>query len=277
VREAILGRLAAVEAAEDVRILIAVESGSRAWGFPSQDSDYDVRFVYVHTLDWYLALDQRRDVIELPITDGLDIGGWELKKALRLLIKPNPVLLEWLRSPIVYRADREAVAKLDALGRRAAHQRPSRHHYLHLARSQYRRFIADKTEVSLKKYFYALRPALALKWLRERPDEPVPMTLPELRAAARLPQDVAGVLDELVEKKLRKRELGTGRRIPALDALIETEMTRAEALMDYGRPSGDDLESAANALMVDLVCGPAPRREPAAEAERPLAGVPDRA
>jgi predicted nucleotidyltransferase len=92
-----------IERRERVRILLAVESGSRAWGFASPDSDYDVRFVYARPLDWYLSLQQPRDVIELPIDDLLDVNGWDIQKALRLACKPNPVLLEWLQSPIVYR------------------------------------------------------------------------------------------------------------------------------------------------------------------------------
>src|SRR4030095_590913 len=103
--ESIRHKLADIERAEDVRILFAVESGSRAWGFPSPDSDYDVRFLYVHKADWYLSIDPRRDVIELPIEGEFDINGWDLRKALQLLIKSNPVLLEWLRSPVLYRGD----------------------------------------------------------------------------------------------------------------------------------------------------------------------------
>lgn len=96
-----------LEIRENIRILWAVESGSRAWGFPSPDSDYDVRFVYVRPLEWYLSLNPGRDVVELPIVDELDVAGWDLRKALRLLVKANPALLEWLSSPIVYRATAE--------------------------------------------------------------------------------------------------------------------------------------------------------------------------
>jgi len=85
-----------IEQTYDVRVLYACESGSRAWGFASQDSDYDVRFLYVHSRDWYLSIEDRRDVIEEPISEGLDISGWELRKTLRLLRKSNPPLLEWL-------------------------------------------------------------------------------------------------------------------------------------------------------------------------------------
>ena len=81
------------------------QSGSRAWGFASRDSDYDVRFLYVHRRDWYLSVEDRRDVIEQPIAEDLDVSGWELRKALRLLRKSKPPLLEWLKSPIVYRHD----------------------------------------------------------------------------------------------------------------------------------------------------------------------------
>ncbi|MEM6906851.1 MAG: nucleotidyltransferase domain-containing protein, partial [Pseudomonadota bacterium] len=99
-RAEIMAKLTGIERDFGVRILFAIESGSRAWGFPSPDSDYDVRFVYVHPTDWYLSLTPGRDVIELPIRDDLDIGGWDLRKALNLLLKPNPVMLEWLSSPI---------------------------------------------------------------------------------------------------------------------------------------------------------------------------------
>ena len=98
----ILSHLREIETTENVRIVYACESGSRAWGFPSADSDYDVRFLYVHPLEWYLSVDVKRDVIERPLQGGLDISGWDLKKALQLFRKSNPPLLEWLGSPIVY-------------------------------------------------------------------------------------------------------------------------------------------------------------------------------
>ena len=242
-----------IETDNDVRILFAVESGSRAWGFPSPDSDYDVRFVYVRGLDWYLSIDARRDVIELPISGDLDINGWDLRKALNLLIKPNPVLLEWLRSPVVYRTDRVAMDGLTALGERTAHLRPSTHHYLHLCRSQYRRFIDGKDDVAVKKYFYALRPALALMWLRAHPDRPVPMDLPELRVGLDLSGPVSEFLDELLRRKAVTRELGAGPRVPALDALIEQAIEVAEAELATVAPPAESLFDAANALFRGIV------------------------
>lgn len=248
-------KLDAIERSENVKILFAVESGSRAWGFPSPDSDYDVRFVYVREPDWYLSIDERRDVIELPIEGDLDINGWDLKKALQLLIKPNPVLLEWLRSPIVYRADRAAMEQIAALGEKTAHQRPSSHHYLHLADSQYQRFITGEESVKLKKYFYALRPALALMWLRTNSGKAVPMNLAALRAGVALSDDVSVFLDALLEKKAETKELGAGPRHPALDALIEQEIDRAKTGMDSLPPLSRDLMDEANTLFRALLKG----------------------
>jgi len=102
-RDTILSRLDQIETQHGVKILYACESGSRAWGFPSTDSDYDVRFLYVHPAEWYLSVDEKRDVIERPLTpENFDIGGWDLRKALRLFRKSNPPLLEWLGSPNIY-------------------------------------------------------------------------------------------------------------------------------------------------------------------------------
>ncbi|MBI2008192.1 nucleotidyltransferase domain-containing protein, partial [Candidatus Amesbacteria bacterium] len=101
-RDLILNRLKQIEVEEKVSILYACESGSRAWGFPSRDSDYDVRFIYIHPIDWYLSIFPKSDVIELPLQNSLDFSGWDLKKALQLFAKSNPPLYEWLGSPIVY-------------------------------------------------------------------------------------------------------------------------------------------------------------------------------
>ncbi|HIC80049.1 MAG TPA: nucleotidyltransferase domain-containing protein [Kiloniellaceae bacterium] len=263
-RALIAERLDAIERDHDVRLLFAIESGSRAWGFPSPDSDYDVRFVYVHRPEWYLSIEQRRDVIELPIEGDLDINGWDLRKALALLLKPNPVLLEWLRSPIVYRADGEAMVKLVDLAEKTAYRRPSAYHYLHLCRGQYRRFVEGKERVKLKTYFYALRPALALMWLRRHPDRALPMNFAELRAGLELPAGLSDFLDEMLARKARSRELGEGPRLVVLDALIEEEMARAELALPGNAPATPDLAAEADTLFRDLVCGDAAYSEPSA-------------
>ena len=252
-RSAIASQLDAIATEEDVRILFAVESGSRAWGFPSPDSDYDVRFVYVRPRDWYLSIDSRRDVIERPIDGDLDINGWDLRKALQLAIKPNPVLLEWLRSPILYQADAEAMARLAALADKASFRRPSTHHYLHLAESQYRKYVEGKDAVKLKKYFYVLRPVLALRWLRLRQDEAVPMDFAALRAASDLGDGLETFLDELLARKAETRELGAGPRVSELDTLAEAEIADARDRLGTLTEPPTKLLAEANALFLSLV------------------------
>lgn len=252
-RTAIAERLDAIEAEEGVRILFAVESGSRAWGFPSPDSDFDVRFVYAHPRDWYLSIDSRRDVIERPIEGDLDIAGWDVRKALQLAIKPNPVLLEWLRSPILYRADTGAMKKLAALAEKAAFRRPSTHHYLHLAESQYRKYVDGHDAVRLKKYFYVLRPVLALRWLRLRVGEAVPMDFAALRSAGDLGPGVEAYLDMLLARKVETRELGDGPRIPELDALVEAEIVDAQARLGAFEEPAARLLAESNDLFRTLV------------------------
>ena len=97
-------KLKEIEQKENVKIIMAVESGSRAWGFASPDSDYDVRFVYVRRPEDYLRLEKTKDVIEWQLDDVLDINGWDLKKALQLMHDSNPSIFEWCASPIVYQS-----------------------------------------------------------------------------------------------------------------------------------------------------------------------------
>ena len=154
--------LDAVEQDEGVRILMAVESGSRAWGFPSRDSDWDVRFLYVRPLASYLSVEPPREGIERPIEAGLDLVGWDLRKALRLLTKSNAAMLEWLASPVVYRRDDAVATALAELAREAAHLPALAYHYDRLARGTWPEGEAGSASIRLKSLFYALRPALAL-------------------------------------------------------------------------------------------------------------------
>ena len=211
-----------------VRILFAVESGSRAWGFPSPDSDFDVRFVYVHPSDWYLSVFPGRDVIELPIDGDLDINGWDLRKALALMLKPNPVLLEWLSSPIRYAWDDAACTLLNDFSRKVAHQTACLYHYLHLGRTQWQRHIGGKTEINYKKYFYVLRPALAIRWVRLQPDVLPPMNLQALVEGLAIDNETVADIARLLELKSRAKETGTGERIANIDRLICSEMDWAQ-------------------------------------------------
>jgi hypothetical protein len=223
----ILTDLDRIEREERVRILFAVESGSRAWGFPSPDSDYDARFVYVREPDWYLSLTPGRDVIELPIEGDFDTNGWDIRKALNLLLKPNPVLLEWLSSPIRYRWNESACAQLEAFARRTAFARACLHHYASVARRLWNEFVEGREDVNLKKYLYILRPAMCLAWIREQPAAMPPMSLPNLMQGITLEQAFRDSVSELLALKARASEVGNGPRVAALDDFIMGELAWA--------------------------------------------------
>jgi uncharacterized protein len=225
---AIDARLRSVTEVEHATVLLAVESGSRAWGFPSPDSDYDCRFIYVRRRDDYLALFAPRDVIELPTDAVLDVNGWDLKKALRLLLKGNAVVIEWLTSPFVYAGEARFRDEAMALARQAAQPAAIARHYLHLGERQRRTYFADTHAIPLKKMVYALRPAIALRWLRLHPGEAVaPMHFPTLVAESGMPADVVAIIAELLARKAVTRELGSGPLPPPIGSLIDTEFAIA--------------------------------------------------
>lgn len=244
-------RLAAVEQSEGVRLLVAVESGSRAWGFPSPDSDYDVRLIYVRPRDWYLALEPGRDVIEQPITGDIDLNGWDIRKTLGLLLGSNAIVSEWLSSPIRYRPDDPAIPRLIDLVRHTFNPRGVAFHYANLGRNAAGRWLGGNDDVPVKRYFYALRPALAIRALRLESAKLPPMNLQDLIVASDLPGTLVEIIQELVEAKSRTRELGNARRAPELDNLIRDELSRAAELPER-LPSADD-RAAADQFFLDLV------------------------
>tara|TARA_R110000824_G_scaffold84305_3_gene210345 strand:- start:1846 stop:2646 length:801 start_codon:yes stop_codon:yes gene_type:complete len=238
VQTEIESRLAKIEMDENIRILMAVESGSRAWGFPSPDSDYDARFIYVRTRDWYLSLRPGRDVIEQPIVDEIDLNGWDIRKGLGLLLKSNAVISEWIESPIRYRQDHSIVGDLRNLADELLDGRALAHHYANLGRNNAERWIEVEGDVPVKKYFYSLRPALAIRFLRNHPDKRPPMNLQALINASELTDRLVADIDELVEAKKTTNEKSNGARKPEVDALINNELGRASEVS--GRSGEDD-------------------------------------
>ena len=218
--------LAEIEAQENVRMVYACESGSRAWGFPSSDSDYDVRFIYLHPLEWYLSIEKRRDVIERPITGVLDVNGWALPKALQLFRKSNPPLLEWLNSPIVYREKYSVASKLRNLLAVYYSPRACAYHYLQMARGNFKEYLKGD-QVWVKKYFYVLRPVLAVNWIEQELGV-VPTEFGSLVDRIITSPGLKADIDRLVEAKRRGEELDQGPTIPAISEFIETELHRYE-------------------------------------------------
>ncbi len=213
-----------IETEFDVTIFYACESGSRAWGFESIDSDYDVRFLYCHDPDWYLSVDDRRDVIEKPINDSLDINGWDIRKALKLLLKSNPPLLEWLRSPIVYKEIEHPTMLFRNVIPKYYSPTNCIYHYLHMAQGNFRDYLQYE-RVWTKKYFYVLRPILACRWI-ERFDEPVPMEFGKLLTKTVDNAELTREITTLLDRKKRAEELDYGRRIPLISNFIESELAR---------------------------------------------------
>jgi len=192
-----------IEQEEQVTILYACESGSRAWGFPSQDSDYDVRFIYVQKPEWYLSIFDKRDVIERPINDSLDINGWDLRKALNLFRKSNPPLLEWLQSPIQYEEKYSVAEKLRGISPHTFSPKSCMYHYLNMAKGNYRDYLQGE-QVKIKKYFYVLRPVLACEWIN-RYEEMAPMAF-DVLVDRLIPKD--GELWEAVQQLLSRKKAG---------------------------------------------------------------------
>lgn len=222
----ILLRLREIEKEENVRILYACESGSRAWGFPSADSDFDVRFLYLHQVEWYLSIQKKRDVIERPIDDSLDLSGWDLQKALFLFRKSNPPLMEWLGSPIIYLEEFSIADQMRTLAWEYYSPVASTYHYLHMARGNNREYLKGD-RVRLKKYFYVLRPILAVHWI-ERGLGVVPTEFDKLVEELIDEPGMKKDIEQLIRMKRTGHELDYGPRIKSISDFIDDELTRFE-------------------------------------------------
>lgn len=221
-------KLDEIERELGVEVLLAVESGSRAWGFASPDSDFDVRFIYKRPRNKYLQLNAARDVIELPIDDTWDVSGWDLDKTLRLLYKSNPTLYEWMNSPICYRrtgfSDRIA-----PLLEQCFSAKNMLFHYLSMARRNKKEQLSDET-VQPKKYFYVLRPVLACLWIMEHRTAP-PVLFSDLTAAM-LPSQLSCTLEHLLDLKMNGPEKMRIEPIPELHNYLTDTIQRIEAFME---------------------------------------------
>lgn len=235
-------RLAAIRTNFDVHIPLAIESGSRAWGFPSPDSDFDCRFVYVRSAAAHLTPWPVRDVIETPLIDDIDLNGWDLGKALGLMLKGNAVILEWLESPICYSGAEWFREELRSFAKKAAERNLVARHYLHLGQNQWRRISTESSQIPLKRTFYFLRPAAALRWLRLHPGKAVaPMHFPTLMVECDPPPALAAIVKELITKKAQTRELGEAPLPKKIAEFVEAEFAMAEAAFAAPTPNASAL------------------------------------
>jgi predicted nucleotidyltransferase len=219
-RERVLVELRRIEVANGIRVLLAVESGSRAWGFASPDSDYDVRFIYAHEPQWYVSVSEPRDVIEEMLPGDLDVSGWDLRKALRLFSKCNLALNEWIGSPIIYVEAEGFRERLARLMPQFFNPIAGVHHY----RSMAARALAENFLegcICIKKLFYVMRPLLACRWIERWRSQP-PTEFARLLAAEIVTQEEREWMEALLERKADARE----------GELVELDAARAELLSE---------------------------------------------
>ena len=248
IKDEILKRLAEAESEHDVRIVYACESGSRAWGFASPDSDYDVRFLYIRPEQWYLSFDveRRRDVIEYPIVDEIDCGGWDLKKALYLFTRTNGALFEWLNSPITYIESGSTAQSLRNFAPEVFNSTALCYHYSHMAKSNAREYLF-RNKVRLKKYFYVMRPLFAIRHIEAGLGIP-PVRFQSLVDAV-APENLKPGISKLLEIKSQTKELGLGDPIKEIGDFIESELERHGSYFSgQGRPDLHDKKEVLNKL-----------------------------
>lgn len=242
-------KLIEIEEKENIKILYCVESGSRAWGFPSPDSDYDVRFIYVRPLEDYLRLDKTRDVIEWQLDETLDINGWDLQKMLSLLYNSNPTVYEWRNSPIVYKTSTEW-EKISNLIDDYFSVKTGIYHYLSMAKTNYRDYLKCDV-VRLKKYFYVLRPLLVCEYIREN-KQASPMLFEDL--ICYLDDDVKKEVLKLLEIKKETSELGNGKAVPCINKYIEDKLKEFEEYTKTMPTAKKKNWKPLNKLFTDIVC-----------------------
>ncbi len=242
-------KLDEIERKEGVRILHAVESGSRAWGFASPDSDYDVRFVYVRPKIDYLRLDELRDVIEWQLDEVLDINGWDLRKALCQFAKGNATLFEWSGSPIVYRTTEEW-SRIKEISKQFFSEKAAVYHYYGTANSTLQGYLTGE-RVRYKKYFYALRPLLAARYIEEYHVAP-PVLFDDL-LKMELPENLRKALDELLEAKKRTTEAEENPQIPVIREFIERETERQKQIAENLEDDHNKDWTALNRLFAEIL------------------------
>ena len=211
-----------LESELEIKILYAVESGSRAWGFPSTNSDWDVRFIYVHKKDWYLSIDDKKDSYVEILPNDIDLSGWELRKTLKLFRKSNPPFMEWLDSPIIYKESYSTIPKLRLASHEYFNPKSCLYHYLSMAEGNLREYLKGD-QVRIKKYFYVLRPVLACKWI-ERTNRMAPMEFEAMvESEIKDPKVKEETLSLLVRKKSGE-ELDWEPKISCIDEFLDEQI-----------------------------------------------------
>ena len=236
-RNNILAGLSEIEASRNLTVLYACESGSRAWGFASPDSDYDVRGIFVYPQSKYLSIRQAKDTVTVDLPGDLDISLWDIRKALSHILKSNATLFEWLQSPIVYTDHRGFRDRLWEMREVYFSPRAAMHHYLGIAKGVLERRGED--QIRIKQYFYILRPLFAANWISQF-QTPPSVLFSELLEAVDLSPKLEQLIQELWEKKVNAKEKDSIPLIPELEGYIVREWQRLnEKTADFASQKGD--------------------------------------
>ena len=253
-KERLLNRLHEIEAENNVKILLASESGSRSWGFASKDSDYDVRFIYVNKLPWYFMVVKGRDVIESMSENRLfDYAGWDISKALLLFRSTNSTMLEWLHSPYVYFSDDEFVSRLHSMEEQFFNAKKALHHYFGMSQSCYKNMSKD-SDFKMKPFLYHLRGLLACRWIEKYAAAP-PVPFSELVSATIEKEDVRSEINNLIALKAESNEYDSMPVVPQLTVyakeLESYYLSNIDTIKfcDFCLPSDDKL----NKLNMDMI------------------------
>lgn len=222
-------KLCEIEKKENIKIIYACESGSRAWGFASPDSDYDVRFIYIRPVEFYLKLENTRDTLECELNEVYDITGWDLKKFLWLLNKSNPSIFEWAQSPIVYKQTKEWSEILKIIDNHYSKSK-ALYHYNSITKNNLGRYFDGKEEVKYKPYLYNLRQCLACEWIMNR-QTPPPIEFSVL-AENYLPETLKSSVDKLIELKKSMSEKDKGNHIAEIDEYIQSVVAKVDKFLE---------------------------------------------
>lgn len=240
--EKIKDYLGKIEEEKNIKILWACETGSRAWGFPSTDSDYDIRLIYVHKSNWYLNLVEQKDSIDVMFENNdIDISGWELRKSLNLLRKSNAPLLERIQSPIIYECDKEFIAELLSVSQPFYSKISTMHHYLSMAK-KFVEELENSSEYKLKRFFYTLRSAMICKWIIEKEEIP-PIEFEKIYNELTIDESLRNRIIELIKFKKTIGESYLHKGEKALVEFIKSCVNEAEKVKDTLPVSKGDIEN----------------------------------
>ena len=250
-KNTIISELEQLELTLEIKILLAVESGSRAWGFASKDSDWDVRFIYIHKPEWYLSIDEKKDNFDVMLPGGLDFAGWELRKALNLFRKSNPPLLEWLRSPMIYLEQFSAAQRMRTLTAQYFNPKSCMYHYLSMANGNFKNYLQHDL-VRTKKYFYVLRPIFACRWI-EKYNEMAPMEFKVLMDNLDLTGNVQSEIEKLLARKKDGEEFDKEPQNKVLNDYLAQEIAHFENFIKALNPEKKPLTAKLNLLFRDAL------------------------